>query len=73
MRQVLGGLALVLAVLAAAVLGSYWLALQAIGDSQRAWCPIVHLVAGRPPGPHATAAQHTGYRDLLELGRRYGC
>jgi hypothetical protein len=70
-RLVVGGLAVVLITVAAAIGGSYALGLTALHNSDRNWCPILELVTAPPP--HATRGQLRGYAAVAELRRRFGC
>jgi hypothetical protein len=72
--------ALIVLWLLAAVGGSYWLGLQAIGQSQHNWCGALTLLTKQPvPRPSDPAANpsrentYLFYVHLKQLERKFGC
>jgi hypothetical protein len=58
--------------------GSYFLALYAIGQSQRNWCTALSLLTHDPvpkpaPGNPARLENYNFYLDLVTLKSHFGC
>lgn len=54
--------------------GAYALALHALDNSERAWCPVLHLAMAQAPAPkHPSAEDLRGRATVLELETRFGC
>jgi hypothetical protein len=70
--------AVVLLGMALVIAGSYFLALYAIGQSQRNWCTALSLLTHDPvpkpaPGNVARLQNYNFYIDLVILKSHFGC